>query len=81
MYKRQVQGDVVAKATARDLKGDLNQEISIFAEYTGVIEEVFVSKGDTVKINEKTYDIRVTDSKPLELTRPFVEQFGTTKFK
>ena len=76
-----VEGDVVAIATAKDLKGDLNQEISIYAEYTGVIEEVFVSKGDTVKINEKTYDIRVTDSEPLELSRPVVEQIGTTKFK
>ena len=76
-----VEGDVVAIATAKDLKGDLNQEISIYSEYTGVIEEVFVSKGDTVKINEKTYDIRVTDSKPLELSRPVVEQIGTTKFK
>ncbi len=75
------QGDVVAKATAKDLKGDLNQEISIYAKYTGVIEEVFVSEGDTVKIDEKTYDIRVTDSKPLELSRPRVEQIGTTKFK
>ena len=75
------EGDVIATATAKDLKGDLNQEISIYAEYTGVVEEVFVSKGDTVKINEKTYDIRVTDSKPLELTRPRVEQIGTTKFK
>ena len=75
------QGDVVAKATAKDLKGDLNQEISIYAKYTGVIEEVFVSEGDTVKIDEKTYDIRVTDSKPLELSRPKIEQIGTTKFK
>ena len=75
------EGDVIARATAKDLKGDLNQEISIYAEYTGVVEEVFVSKGDTVKINDKTYDIRVTDSKPLELTRPRVEQIGTTKFK
>ena len=75
------EGDVIATATAKDLKGDLNQEISIYAEYTGVVEEVFVSKGDTVKINDKTYDIRVTDSKPLELTRPKVEQIGTTKFK
>ena len=75
------EGDVIARATAKDLKGDLNQEISIYAEYTGVVEEVFVSKGDTVKINDKTYDIRVTDSKPLELTRPKVEQIGTTKFK
>jgi len=75
------EGDVIARATAKDLKGDLNQEISIYAEYTGVVEEVFVSKGDTVKINAKTYDIRVTDSKPLELTRPKVEQIGTTKFK
>jgi His/Glu/Gln/Arg/opine family amino acid ABC transporter permease subunit len=74
-------GDVVARATAKDLKGDLNQEISIYAKYTGVIEEVFVSQGDTVKINEKTYDIRVTDSKPLELSRPKIEQIGTTKFK
>ena len=48
------QGDIVAKATAKDLKGDLNQEISIYAKYTGVIEEVFVSEGDTVKIDEKT---------------------------
>ena len=46
------EGDVVARATAKDLKGDLNQEISIYAKYTGVIEEVFVSEGDTVKINE-----------------------------
>ena len=75
------EGDVIATATARDLKGDLNQEISIYADYTGVVEEVFVSKGDTVKINDKTYDIRVTDSKPLELTRPQVIQIGTTKFK
>ena len=74
-------GDVIARATAKDLKGDLNQEISIYAKYTGVIEEVFVSQGDTVKINEKTYDIRVTDSKPLELSRPKIEQIGTTKFK
>tara|TARA_X000000950_G_scaffold61688_1_gene75179 strand:- start:2520 stop:4319 length:1800 start_codon:yes stop_codon:yes gene_type:complete len=74
-------GDVVGRATAKDLKGDLNQEISIYAKYTGVIEEVFVTKGDTVKIDEKTYDIRVTDSKPLELSRPRVEQIGTTKFK
>ena len=51
----------------------MNQEISIYAKYTGLIE-VFVSQGDTVKINEKTYDIRVTDSKPLELSRPDVEQ-------
>ena len=74
-------GDVVAIATAKDLKGDLNQEISIYAKYTGVIEEVFVSNGDTVKVDEKTYDIRVTDSKPLELSRPRVEQIGTTSFK
>ena len=74
-------GDVIARATAKDLKGDLNQEISIYAKYTGVIEEVFVSQGDTIKINEKTYDIRVTDSKPLELSRPRIEQIGTTKFK
>ena len=74
-------GDVVAIATAKDLKGDLNQEISIYAKYTGVIEEVFVSNGDTVKVDEKTYDIRVTDSKPLELSRPKIEQIGTTKFK
>ena len=74
-------GDVIARATAKDLKGDLNQEISIYAKYTGVIEEVFVSQGDTVKINEKTYDIRVTDSRPLELSRPKIEQIGTTKFK
>ena len=74
-------GDVVARATAKDLKGDLNQEISIYAKYTGVIEEVFVSNGDTVKVEEKTYDIRVTDSKPLELSRPKIEQIGTTKFK
>ena len=46
-------GDVVAIATAKDLKGDLNQEISIYAKYTGVIEEVFVSKGDTIKIRRK----------------------------
>ena len=57
----------------------MNQEISIYAKYTGVIEEVFVSQGDTVKINEKTYDIRVTDSKPLDLSRPKIEQIGTTK--
>ena len=76
-----VKGDVIAKANATDLKGELNQDISIYAKYTGVIEEVFVSNGDRVKINEKTYDIRVTDSKPLELTRPRVEQIGTTKFK
>ena len=74
-------GDVVAIATAKDLKGDLNQEISIYAKYTGVIEEVFVSNGDTVKVDEKTYDIRVTDSKPLELSRPRIEQIGTTSFK
>ena len=74
-------GDVVARATAKDLKGDLNQEISIYAKYTGVIEEVFVSNGDTIKLDEKTYDIRVTDSKPLELSRPRVEQIGTTQFK
>ena len=74
-------GDVIATATAKDLKGDLNQEISIYAKYTGVIEEVFVSNGDTVKVDEKTYDIRVTDSKPLELTRPRIEQIGTTSFK
>jgi len=74
-------GDVIATATAKDLKGDLNQEISIYAKYTGVIEEVFVSNGDTVKVDEKTYDIRVTDSKPLELSRPRIEQIGTTNFK
>jgi len=74
-------GDVIATANATDIKGELNQEISIYAKYTGVIEEVFVSEGDTVKIDENTYDIRVTDSKPLELSRPRVEQIGTTKFK
>jgi len=74
-------GDVIATATAKDLKGDLNQEISIYAKYTGVIEEVFVSNGDTVKVDEKTYDIRVTDSKPFELSRPRIEQIGTTNFK
>jgi len=74
-------GDVIATAIAKDLKGDLNQEISIYAKYTGVIEEVFVSNGDTVKVDEKTYDIRVTDSKPLELSRPRIEQIGTTNFK
>ena len=72
---------MVAIVTAKDLKGDLNQEISIYAKHKGVIEEVFVSEGDTVKIEEKTYDIRVTDSKPLELSRPRIEQIGTTKFK
>ena len=74
-------GDVIATANATDIKGELNQEISIYAKYTGVIEEVFVSEGDTVKIDDNTYDIRVTDSKPLELSRPRVEQIGTTKFK
>ena len=75
------QGDVIATATARDLKGDLNEEISIYAKYTGTIDEVFVAKGDTVKISEKTYDIRVTNSQPLEFSRPQIEQIGTTKFK
>ena len=74
-------GDLVAIATAKDLKGDLNQEISINAKYTGVIEEVFISKGDIVKLNEQTYNIRVTDSKPFELSRPKIEQIGTTSFK
>ena len=75
------QGDAIATATARDLKGDLNEKISIYAKYTGIIEEVFVAKGDTVKISEKTYDIRVTNSQPLEFSRPQIEQIGTTKFK
>ncbi len=74
-------GDLIATANATDIKGELNQEISIFAKYTGIIDEVFVSSGDTVKINDQIYDIRVTDSKPLELSRPRVEQIGTTKFK
>ena len=40
-----------------------------------------IQKGDTVKISEKTYDIRVTNSQPLEFSRPQIEQIGTTKFK
>ena len=56
-------------------------EYEIVAKYAGTIETLYLEEGKSLKVGEEFYEIQVTEGDPFTLSRPRIEQTGTTKFK
>ena len=74
-------GDKIADAYIIRKPNEEKIEYEIVAKYAGTIETLYLEEGKSLKVGEEFYEIQVTEGDPFTLSRPRIEQTGTTKFK
>ena len=74
-------GDKIADAYIIRKPNEEKIEYEIVAKYAGTIETLYLEEGKSLKVGEELYEIQVTEGDPFTLSRPRIEQTGTTKFK